>query len=73
MYDSNYPSGKKGNSHFDDTTYIAERSPYGNSSTYLNRTPNRSTIPVNNDRLSETRRSIEEIIHHVSAKKSMNQ
>lgn len=42
----------------------------------MNRTPNRShpsSIPVPHDRLSETRRSIDEIIQQVSAKKSLNQ
>jgi predicted transglutaminase-like cysteine proteinase len=76
MYDSNYPSNKKRSSNIDDTTYLptAERSPYHES--FLNRTPNRSqpsSIPNPNDRLSETRRSIDEIIQQVSAKKSLNQ
>jgi hypothetical protein len=63
MFDSNYPSNKKRNTHFEDTTYL----PTAERSHYLERTPNRQqqlTSPLNhsNNKVASLQRSIEEVI-----------
>ena len=73
-----YPSPHKGGLYHDETTYppTAEKSLYRDyTSEFIDRTPNRGqqyTPSRGSDRLSEARKSINEAIEMVSAKKSMN-